>query len=113
VYLDNWLFSTIHLLYPGMPDGLFSNQKSQLEKNLKGLGVENVVLLKIGIFFSHLVYNLRSFGLFCGHLVYFFRLGMFGQRQIWQPCHVKNARAFVNNFIKRPNIRGFSETSKS
>jgi hypothetical protein len=33
---------------PGLPDGLFSNQKSQFWLNLEGLGMENVV-----IFYDH------------------------------------------------------------
>jgi hypothetical protein len=35
----------------GLPDGLFSNQKSQCWQNLEGLGMENVV-----IFYDHLEY---------------------------------------------------------
>jgi hypothetical protein len=71
----------------GLPDGLFSNQKSRLGKNLEGLGIENVVT-----FYDHLEYftaiwhNLQPFGIVCGHLVYFSRFGMFGPRKIWQPC---------------------------
>jgi hypothetical protein len=36
--------------YAGLPDGLFSNQKSQFGYNLEGIGIENAV-----IFFNHLV----------------------------------------------------------
>jgi hypothetical protein len=36
---------------PGLPDGLFFNQKSQFVKNLEGLGMENVVM-----FHDHLEY---------------------------------------------------------
>jgi hypothetical protein len=56
-----------------LPDGLFSNQKSQFGQILEGFGMENV-----GLFFDHLEYfmaiwyNLWPFGLVCGHLVYFF-----------------------------------------
>jgi hypothetical protein len=70
----------------GLPDGLFSNQKSQFWSNLEGLGMEKVV-----IFFDHLEdfmaiwYKLWSFGKVCGLLVYFLRFGMFGPRKIWQP----------------------------
>jgi hypothetical protein len=38
-------------ILPGLPDGLFSNQKSQFGKNLNGLGMENV-----RIFYDHLEY---------------------------------------------------------
>jgi hypothetical protein len=53
-----------------LPDGLFSNQKSQFGYILEDLAKENV-----GIFYDHLVYftaivnNLWPFGIFCGHLV--------------------------------------------
>jgi hypothetical protein len=48
----------------GLPDGLFSNLKSQI---LEGLAMEN-----LGIFYDHLIYFtaigniLRPFGIFCG-----------------------------------------------
>jgi hypothetical protein len=50
-------------LIPGLPDGIFSNQKSQFGKILDGLGIEDV-----GIFYGHLVY-FWPFGIFCVHLV--------------------------------------------
>jgi hypothetical protein len=40
----------------GLPDGLFSNQKSQFWYNLEGLGMENVV-----IFYDHLEYFMAIF----------------------------------------------------
>jgi hypothetical protein len=40
-------------LGPGLPDGLFSNQKSQFANILEGLGLENVV-----IFYDHEEYNI-------------------------------------------------------
>jgi hypothetical protein len=54
-----------------MPDGLFSNQKSQFGWILEGLAME-----KVGIFYVYLVYstafeNMWSFGIFYGHLIYF------------------------------------------
>jgi hypothetical protein len=36
-------------LQPGLPDGLFSNQKSKFGENLEGLAMEDV-----GIFYGHL-----------------------------------------------------------
>jgi hypothetical protein len=57
---------------PGLPDGLFSNQKY----HDGGLAMES-----FGIFYDHLVYftaignMLWPFGAFCGHLVYFPRFG--------------------------------------
>jgi hypothetical protein len=35
----------------GLPDGLFSDQKSQFGSNLEGIGMENVVM-----FYDHLEY---------------------------------------------------------
>jgi hypothetical protein len=57
---------------PGLPDCIFSNQKSPFGQILEGLAKEDV-----GIFFGHLVYFidiwylLWTFGIFYGHLVYF------------------------------------------
>jgi hypothetical protein len=60
---------------PGLPDGIFSNQKSQFGSIWEGLAIEDV-----GIFYGHLVQYIR------GHLVYFmaiwyifFRFGMLHQ----------------------------------
>jgi hypothetical protein len=44
----------------GLPDGSFSNQKSQFGQILEGLTIEND-----GLFYGHLEY------MYCGHLVYF------------------------------------------
>jgi hypothetical protein len=69
-----------------LPDGLFSNPKSQFGKILEGLAMEN-----LGIFYDHLVYLtaiwyiLWSFGIFCGHLVHFSPFWYFVPRKIWQP----------------------------
>jgi hypothetical protein len=73
---------------PGLPDGLFSNQKSLFAYILEGLIRESV-----NIFYDHLVYfraiwnNLWQFGKVCGHLVHFPHFGMFGPRKIWQLCY--------------------------
>jgi hypothetical protein len=70
---------------PGLPDGLFSNQKYQFGLIFKVLRMKNVC-----IFYDHLEcftaiwYNLWPFGIVCGHLVYSPHFGMFGK--IWQPC---------------------------
>jgi hypothetical protein len=55
-----------------MPDGLFSNQKSQVREILGVNVMENA-----GIFYAYLVYFIAignilwPFGIFCGHLVFF------------------------------------------
>jgi hypothetical protein len=56
----------------GLPDGLFSNQKSKFWYNLEGLGIETVVIF-YGLleYFTAILYNLQPFGTVCGHLVYF------------------------------------------
>jgi hypothetical protein len=71
---------------PGLPDGLFSNQKSQFMYILEGLAMEN-----LGIFHEDLVY-FRAIGNFftaiwyiLWSLVYFFPFWYFGPRKIWQP----------------------------
>jgi hypothetical protein len=44
-----------------------------------------VYLLDHSEYFTAIWYNLWLFGIVGGHLVYFFQLGMFGTRKIWQP----------------------------
>jgi hypothetical protein len=56
----------------GLPDGIFSKQKSQFGKIFYSLTLDDV-----GIFYRHSVYftgnwySLCPFGIFCGHLVFF------------------------------------------
>jgi hypothetical protein len=70
-------------LIAGLPDGLFSNQKSQFGLILEGLAMDN-----LGIFYDNLVYFkaveniLWPFGIFCGNLVYFPPFWYFGQRNL-------------------------------
>jgi hypothetical protein len=72
---------------PGLPDGLFSNQKSKVGLILQGLAMEDV-----GIFRGHLIhftvfcYISWPFGIVGGNLVYFFPFWYFVPRKIWQPC---------------------------
>jgi hypothetical protein len=53
----------VQRLLAGLPDGLFSNQKSQFGYILVGLGMENIV-----IFYENLNI-LRPFGIISGRLV--------------------------------------------
>jgi hypothetical protein len=85
-----WSFSYTAAVFKygtGLPDGLFSNQKSEFGYILVGLGME-----KVGIFYDYLEYFtaiwyiLWPFGIVCGHLVYFSRFGTLRPRKIWQPC---------------------------
>jgi hypothetical protein len=71
-----------------LPDGVFSNQKSQFGKILEGLRMETV-----GVFYSHLdctYYALLVYfmviSLFCGNLVWFSPIWFIVSRKIWQPC---------------------------
>jgi hypothetical protein len=71
----------------GLPDGLFSNQKSQFGYILEGLAMKNV-----GIFYDHLVYftairnTLWPFGIVCGNLVYFPPLGILDREKSGNPA---------------------------
>jgi hypothetical protein len=88
----------------GLPDGLFSNQKSQFWKILVGLAKEN-----LGIFYEHLVYFtaigniLWPFGIFCGPLVYFSLFWYVVPRKIWQPWYIcidlKGNASFNHAFV--------------
>jgi hypothetical protein len=70
----------------GLPDGLFSNQKSKF-----GLILEGLVMEEVAMFYGHLVhftvfcYILWTFGVVRGILVYFFPFWYFVPRKIWQP----------------------------
>jgi hypothetical protein len=56
----------------GLPDGFFSNQKSQIRANLEGLGMENVIIFYGHLeYFTAIWYYLCTFGIVRGHLVYF------------------------------------------
>jgi hypothetical protein len=85
-----WIF--VHFiitlpLSPGLPDGIFSNQKSQFWLILEGLAMEDV-----GIFYDHLVYFtaiwyiMWPFGIFYGYLEKKFPFWNVEPRRIWQPC---------------------------
>jgi hypothetical protein len=70
----------------GLPDSLFSHQKSQFLENLEGLGIENMVT-----FYDHSEYitaiwfNLLLFGIFSGHLVYISDLVCLDQEKSGNP----------------------------
>jgi hypothetical protein len=42
-------------------------------------------------------YNVWPFGVVCGPLVYFSRIGMIGQRKIWQPCWPRFVAMLANH----------------
>jgi hypothetical protein len=56
----------------GLPDVIFSNQKSQIGYILEGLGMENVCLFNAHLeHFTTIWHFLWPFGTFCGNLVLF------------------------------------------
>jgi hypothetical protein len=76
--------TSVRLSFPaGLPDGLFSNQKSKFGKILEGFAMEDV-----GIFYGHLAhftvfcYILLTFGKVCGNLVHFIPFWYFVPRKI-------------------------------
>jgi hypothetical protein len=74
------------IVVPGLPDGLFSNQKSKFGLILEGLAMEDdgtfYVLL---VHFTVFCYILWTFGIVRGNLVYFPPFWYFAPRKIWQP----------------------------
>jgi hypothetical protein len=57
---------------PGLPDGIFSNQKSKFELVLEGLAIEDVCIFQVPlVYFTAIWYIIRPFGIFSGYLVYF------------------------------------------
>jgi hypothetical protein len=71
----------------GLPDGLFSNQKSLFGKILEGLRLENV-----DVFYAHFIEIwdiIRPSGIFCVYLVHFSRFGIKYQEKSGNPGHGK------------------------
>jgi hypothetical protein len=64
---------------PGLPDGIFSDQKSQFGKIFDGpwMDIWNILRL-FGIVFGQF--------LCCGYLVWFALFWYIASRKIWQPC---------------------------
>jgi hypothetical protein len=79
-------FDKVYLCTSGLPDGFFSNQKSQFGEILEGPRLENVA-----IFYGHLEYFkdiediLGPFGTFCVHLVHFSGFGILFQEKSGNP----------------------------
>jgi hypothetical protein len=67
------------LLWPGLPDGLFSYKNTNL-------GIFwRVLRWQMLVYFMTIWYILWPFGIVCVHLINFFRFDLFGPRKIWQP----------------------------
>jgi hypothetical protein len=69
--------------WAGLPDGIFSNQKSQFGCIFQGLGMENVGTY---MYFMVIWYILLPFGTFCGLLTNFSRIWYVVPIKIWPPC---------------------------
>jgi hypothetical protein len=94
-----------------LPDGLFSNQKSQFGFIGEGLAMEN-----LGIFYDHLDYFraigniLWPFGIFCGNWYIFPRFGILDQEKsgnpdvpfmFWGRCYGHNFLRFFPIFCEK------------
>jgi hypothetical protein len=89
----------IHLFtWPGLPDGLFSNQISQFWRAVEwktfGIFYDNLE------YYTAIWYKLWPLGIVCGHLVQFSHFGTFGPRKIWQPCTWPNLFSAICPLIK-------------
>jgi hypothetical protein len=56
-------------------------------------------------YFSAIWYNLWPFGTVCGQLVYLSRFGMFGPRNIWQPCSKDIAHKFCRLGVRQSCLK--------
>jgi hypothetical protein len=57
----------------GLPDGIFSNQKSQFGKNLECLAMKDVGKFNSQlVYFTGISYIVCTFGIFCDHFSKFF-----------------------------------------
>jgi hypothetical protein len=86
----------------GLPDGVFSNQKSKVRYILEGLAMEDV-----GKFNVHLVYFMDIRIIFCGHLVHYYifsHFGMLYQEKSGNHGHVR--RKIGSNYFKENYFRG-------
>jgi hypothetical protein len=105
---------------PGLPDGIFSNQKSQF-----GWILECLAMKYVGKFHDHLVYFtanrifygyiwyiLWSFGIFCGLFGIFFPFWYVIERKIWQPCndhswHCQKRKTLAFTFLFQNSLEVF------
>jgi hypothetical protein len=80
----------------GLPDGIFSNRKSQFGEILLDPALEDVSLF-YGYFvcFTAMRYILWPFGIFYGYLVYFSLFGMLYQEKTGRTAVCKYGRKFI------------------
>jgi hypothetical protein len=94
---------------PGLPDGIFSSQKSKFGKFLEGLATKDVMAIW---------YILQPYGIFYGHLVYllviwyiFYRFGMLWQEKSGYPeinCHKVQSMYIIPRVTRTHNGRLFA-----
>jgi hypothetical protein len=69
-----------------LPNGLFSNQKSNFLQISVGLAMEDVgIFYGDSVYFMAIWYNLKRLGIFCSNLEYFYPFWYDVPRKIWQP----------------------------
>jgi hypothetical protein len=79
------------IVFQGLPDGIFSNQKFKFYGHLVYFTAIWSILQPFGLFYIHLVYFtaiwyiLCTFGMYCGNLVYFIPFWYVVLVKIWQP----------------------------
>jgi hypothetical protein len=85
---------------PGLPDGLFSNQKSQFGQILEVLGMENVGIFNDHLeYFTSIWYNSPPFDIVCGHLVYFSVLVCLDQEKPGNP-NIKHQQRSLQSILR-------------
>jgi hypothetical protein len=91
-----------------LPDGLFSNQKSQFGKISEGISINN-----LGIFYDHFVYFtaigniLWPVGTFCAHLVRFSGFGIMFQEKSGNPGRKQDKKP-IKLFFFQSEVRWVS-----
>jgi hypothetical protein len=81
-----------------LPDGLFSNQKSQFWGTFLGLKLKNVDTVHGHLeFFKDIRDILWPLGKFCGHLVHFILFWDHAPRKLWQPSFRSTP---INGFVR-------------
>jgi hypothetical protein len=103
--LHTYLPSKLSMYAAGLPDGLFSHQKSQFWLNLEGIGIENVAIFyDLLEYCTTIWYNIQPFGIVCGHLVYFSILVCLDQEKSSNPgmlllCYSLRLPTYIGMYV--------------
>jgi hypothetical protein len=85
--LNGFLTTAKPVSVAGLPDGLFSNQKSQFGSILEVPAMEDAGTFYDNlVYFTQILYIFWPFGIVYGHYVYFSPVWYVVLRKIWQPC---------------------------